>query len=146
MWHILVFAHNVLHRMLIGHAHSSQFMEWQNVGSKRLKHNTCAPNVFKKLPENQIITSFIYLTSSNFVTICYINYWDQVNSWKNSWKFCNDLLCRNKSGPSPLLNVAGYWKSSNSEACTKKLSQILANNIDNGGRGFPLRIDVRYCR
>ena len=30
--------------------------------------------------------------------------------------------------------VAVYWQSSNTEACAKKLSQILANNIDNGGR------------
>ena len=35
----------------------------------------------------------------------------------------------------PLLNVAGYWKSSNTEACVEKLSQILANNIDHGGEG-----------
>ena len=27
----------------------------------------------------------------------------------------------------------------------QKLSQILANNIDNGGRGIGLRIYVRYC-
>ena len=46
MWRILVFAHSVLHRMLIGHAHSSQFMEWQNLGIKTLKRGTCAPNVF----------------------------------------------------------------------------------------------------
>ena len=32
------------------------------------------------------------------------------------------------------------------ETCVKKLSQILANNIDNGGRGIGLRIYVRYCR
>ena len=31
---------------LIGHAHSSQFMEWQNSGITALKHATCAPNVF----------------------------------------------------------------------------------------------------
>ena len=30
-------------------------------------------------------------------------------------------------------NVAGYWKSSNTEACAQKLPQILANNIDHGG-------------
>ena len=35
----------------------------------------------------------------------------------------------------PLLNVAGYWKSSNTEACVKILSQIIANSIDNGGEG-----------
>ena len=68
--------------------------------------------------------------------ISHINYWDQVNSWKNLWKFWNGPLCRNKSGPSPLLNVAVYWQSSDTETCVKKLSQILANNIDNGGRGL----------
>ena len=36
----------------------------------------------------------------------------------------------------PLLNVAGYWKSSNTEACVKTLSQIIANSIDNGGGGL----------
>ena len=59
---------------LIGHAHSSQFMEQQNLGITTLKHAKCAPNVFKKLPENRITTDFIYLTSSNFVTISHINY------------------------------------------------------------------------
>ena len=60
-------------------------------------------------------------------------------------KFWNGSLCRNKPGPFPLLNVAAYWQSSNTEACAKKLSQILANNIDNGGKGTGLRIYVRYC-
>ena len=80
------------------------------------------------------------------MTISHINYWDQVNFWKNLWKFWNGPLCRYKSGPFLLLNVAGYWKSSNTEACAQKLSQILANNIDHGGRGIGLRIYVRYCR
>ena len=57
---------------LIGHAHSSQFPERKNLGITTLKHAKCVPNIFKKLPENQITTGFIYLTSSNFV-----------NSWKN---------------------------------------------------------------
>ena len=77
--------------------------------------------------------------------ISHINYWDQVYSWKNLWEFWNGPLCRNKSGPFPLLNVAVYWQSSDTETCAKKLSQILANNIDNGGRGIGLRIYVRYC-
>ena len=64
---------------------------------------------------------------------------------KNLWKFWNGLLCRNKSGPSPLLNVAAYWKTSNTEACAKKLSQILVGNIDNRGRVVGVRICVRYC-
>ena len=49
--------------------------------------------------KNQITTDFIYFISSNFVTISHINYWNQVNSWKNLWKFWNGPLCRNKSGP-----------------------------------------------
>ena len=51
---------------------------------------------------------------------------------------------RNKSGPFPLIKVAVYRQSSNTEACAKKLSQILANKINNGGRGIGLRIYVRY--
>ena len=47
--------------------------------------------------------------------------------------------------PSPLLRVTAYWKSSNTEACAKKLSHLLAINIDNGGRGIGLRIYVSYC-
>ena len=54
---------------LTEHAHSSQFMAWQNVGITTLKHVKCVPNIFKKVPESQITTDFIYLTSSNFVTI-----------------------------------------------------------------------------
>ena len=72
---IFQYSHSVLHRMmLIGHAHFSQFMEQQNLGITTLKHAKCAPNVFKKLPENRITTDSIYLTSSNFVTISHINY------------------------------------------------------------------------
>ena len=50
---------------LIGYAHSSQFAKWQNLGITTLKHAKCVPNVFKKLPENEITTDFIYVTSSN---------------------------------------------------------------------------------
>ena len=83
-WHILVFV-SVLHRM-IGHIHSFQLMEWQNLGITTLKYATC---VFKKLPENHTTTSFTYITSSNFVIICHLNYWDHINSWKILWKFWN---------------------------------------------------------
>ena len=69
------------------------------------------------MPENQITTDFRH----------------KVNSWKNLCKFWNDPLCTNRSGLFCLHNVAAYWKSSNTEACAKKLSQILANNIDNWG-------------
>ena len=96
------------------------------------------------MPENQITTNFIHLTSSNFVTISHINCYDQLNSWKNLWKFWNGRLYRSKSGPSPLLSVVVYWQSSNTEAWAKKLSQILANNIYNWRKGIDLRIYVRY--
>ena len=86
---------------LIGRAHSSQFIEWKNLGITTFKHAKCVPNVFKKLHEYWVTTDFIYLTSSNFVTISHINYWDQVNSWKKLWKSWNGPLCRNKSDPSP---------------------------------------------
>ena len=54
---------------LIGHVHSSQLMEWQNLGITTLKHAKYTPNVFKKLPENRRTVDLIYQTSSNFVTI-----------------------------------------------------------------------------
>ena len=131
---------------LIGHTNSSQFMEWQNLVITTLNHATCAQNVSKEMPENQITTDFICLTSSNFVSISHINYSDQVNSWKNLSKFWNDgPLCRNKLGLFPLLNVATYCRISNTEVCTKEMFQILANNIDNGERGIGFRNYVRYC-
>ena len=50
----------MLYRMtLIGIAHSSQFMEWHNLGIKTLKHALYFPNNFLKLLENQIPTNFI---------------------------------------------------------------------------------------
>ena len=78
-------------------------------------------------------------------TIFHINYWDQAFSWKNSLKFWNSPLSRNKSGPSRLLNVAAYWKNINTDACAKKLSQILVNNTDKGGRWICVRTYVSYC-
>ena len=65
----------------------------------------------------------------------HINYWDQVNSWKNLWKFLNGPLYRNKSGPFPLLNVAASWKSSNSEACAKNCLRYMQTTLIMGGGG-----------
>ena len=115
---------------LIDPARSSQFVEWHNSGTTTLTHAICTPNVFFEFPEDQVTTNFIYPISSNFVAISHINYWDQLNSWKNFWNFWNVPLCRNESGSSPQLSIALYWQSSNTEACAKKLSQILSNNID----------------
>ena len=82
--------------------------------------------------------------SSNLVpTISQINYWK--NCWKNFCKLWDGPHCKNKSGLFPLLIVAVYWQSSNTKACVKKPCQILANNIDNGGRWIALIVYVRYC-
>ena len=40
---------------------------------------------------------FLHLSSA----ISHKNYWDQLNSWKNLWKFWNGPLYRNNAGPSP---------------------------------------------
>ena len=99
------------------------------------------PKCFFKIGGKPSNYQFFYPTSSNFVTISHIDHWDQLNSWRNFWKIWNGPLFRNKSGPSPVLNVAANWRL----ACAKKLSQILENNIDDGGRGIGLKIYVRYC-
>ena len=84
-------------------------------------------------------------------TISHINYWGKVNFWKDLRKFWNGLLCRNKSGPFPLLNVAAYWNTSNPEDCAKKLFQILVNNIAHAEfmRGIVVLIGknkMTYCK
>ena len=82
----------------------------------------------------------------SLATISYINYWlrpsqllrkNYGNSGMVHFEEINQTL--------PLLNVAAYWKSSNTEACTKKLSQTLLNNIDNGGVGTWSQNLWRYC-
>ena len=107
LWHILVFT-SVLHKMTwLGHAHSSQFMEWQNLGITILKHATCTQMFFFKSPESQITTDIIYLISSNFVIISHINYWHQVNSWKNWWKFSNGPEINEVPSPYSMLQHIG---------------------------------------
>ena len=102
---------------------------------------TCNAEVISCLVELFSLTLDFYLVESSYLnclcfsTISHINVWDQVNSWKNLWKFWNGPLCRNKSGPFPLLNIAAYLQNSNAEAFAKKLSQILTNSIDNRGKG-----------
>ena len=80
--------------------------------------------------------AFLPALTRNKLLTSHRNYWDQVNSWKKIWKFWNGPLCRRKSGLFSLRNVVTYWKSSNSEACSKKRSQLIASKIDNGGGGL----------
>ena len=53
-------------------------------------------------------------------------------------------LAEINQAPSPT-QCCIYLQSSSTEASAKKLSEILADNIDNAGRGTGLRIYVRYC-
>ena len=101
----------------------------------------CSKCLFKIAGKSNNYQFYLYY----LVTISHINSLDQFNSWKNLWKFWNGLLCRNKSDTFSLINVAVYWQSSDTEACAKKLSQTLANNINNGGTGIGLRIYVWHC-
>ena len=114
-------------------------------------HNTktcyMCPKCFLKVAGKSNNYQFSLPDFHKFVAIAHINYWDQVNSWKNFWKFWNGPPCRSKSGLFPLLNVVVYWQSSNTEAFAKKLSQILAINIDHwgGGRATGPTNYVSYC-
>ena len=112
---------------------------WKNSGASKqpflywTEYNTVFPCAYCQ--EVSYFSVFHHELLNQWSTISHINYWDQVNSWKNLWKLWNGPFCRNKSGPSSLLNVTGYWKNSNTKAWFKKLSQILANNIYHGGEG-----------
>ena len=117
-----------------GSSEKQSYRKWHNLnedpGFRTLEPMTQHP---EQDPRLQHVGSRTYNAGS---TISHINYWDQVNTWKNFWKFRNSLLWRCKSGPSPLLNSTAYWKSSNTRACAKKLSQILAKTIDNKEKGL----------
>ena len=52
-----------------------------------------------------------------------------------TYNISHKLLRLGQVPPLPLLNVAAYLKSSNTEACANKL-KILANNTENEGRGL----------
>ena len=119
-------------------------MEWKNLGIRTLEHGHI-PQMFFKIPGKSNKYRF-YLPSS-------LKFCDNI-SYKLLWpsqfleKFMEILewsTLQKKIRPPSLLNAAAYWKSSNTEACANNLSQILANNIDNGGREIDFRIYVTYC-
>ena len=124
---------------------SSQFMKWQNIGITMLKHAICAPNVFLKTATKPKNYQF-YLP--NFLRFC-----DNIShKLLRSSQFLEKVLEILESftleqyiTPLPILKVAVYWKSSNTKACARKLSQIIAKNIGNRGKGISLKIYVRYC-
>ena len=129
----------------IGPADSSQLMEWDHLGITKRKHAICAPIVFWNLLQNEITTNFIDLTSSIFVAVSHITYWDQGSSLKNSGN-SGIFHCAEINPPFlPLLNVPAYWQSSNTKACANKMSQRLEIKVYNRGRGIRLGIYVSYC-
>ena len=93
MWYILVFAHSVLHRISIDHTHSCKLMEWQNLGITTLKHAACAPNSGKS-------------NNYQFFLPDFLKFCGNISHKLLRPKFWNGSLCRNKSGPFPLFNVA----------------------------------------
>ena len=127
---------------LISPAHSYQFMERQNSGITTFKHAIRFLKIAGKPNKYQF-----YLL--NFLKFC-----DNIShKLLRPTQFLEKFLVilewstlQKQIRPLPLLDVAVYWYSSNTKACAMKLSQIFANNIDNGGRAIGLRIYVRYCR
>ena len=137
---------SALHKtMLIGDARSARFMGGHNLGITTLKPVIWVPNIFLKSPENQITANFIYLIYLTFSDNILHKLLRPSQFLEKLWKFLNGELCANTSGPSTLLNVAVYCKSSNAISCAKRLPQILANNSDNEGKDVGLRIYMRYC-
>ena len=124
---------------------SSQFMKWQNLGITMLKRAICVPNVFLKTATKPKNYQF-YLP--NFLKFC-----DNISHkllrpsqfLEKVLEILESFTLEQYITPLPILKVAVYWKSSNTKACARKLSQIIANNIGNRGRGISLKIYVRYC-
>ena len=69
-------------------------------------------------------------------TISHINYWDQVNSWKNLWKFWNGPLCRNKSGPSPYSMLQYIGRVATPKLVSRNCLRYLQTTLIMGGGGL----------
>ena len=89
-------------------------------------------------------TQYRFLVTSGCLrsTISHINYWGQVNSWKNLWKFWNCLLCRNKLGSSPYSVLQHKIRVATSKLLPRN---CLRSNNDNWGNEDDLRTYVSYC-
>ena len=131
-------------RMLISHVHSSEIMEWHNLGITTLETVIYAKKCFFKIVGKPNSYQSYW---PNFITFC-----DNISHkllrpsqfLEKSMEILKWPTCRNKSGHSTLLNVAGYWKSNNTDACAKRLSHVFAKDSENMGRGAGLRIFLRY--
>ena len=106
---------------LIGHACSSQFMEWQNYVSQSLSM-LLVPQMFFK-------NCWFYLP--NFLKFCDNISHKLLRTSQLLEKIMEILECSTLhiSGPFLLLNVAAYWNCSNNEACAKNCLRYLKTTL-----------------
>ena len=121
---------SVLHRItLVGQTHSSQFMEWVNLGITALKHATCSPNAFLnifRIPNNYQF----YL--SNFLKFC-----DNISHklfrptqfLKEIMKILECPICRNKSGPSPYSMLQQIERVATSKLAPRNFLRYLQSTL-----------------
>ena len=92
-------------------------IEWHNLGITTLTCAICGANVFQKITGKP---NDYQLYLSNFVKFCDNNSRKLLRT-KEFLKILEWSTLHKKIRPLPLLNVAAYWKSSNTEAYTRKL-------------------------
>ena len=69
-------------------------------------------------------------------TISHINYLDQINSWKNLWKFWNGPICRNKSGSSPYSKLPDIGRVATPKLVSRNCLRYLQATLVMGGGGL----------
>ena len=69
-------------------------------------------------------------------TISHINCWDQVNSWKNLWKFWNGPRCRNKSSPFPYSMLQDIRRVATPKLVPRNCPRYLQTTLIMGGGGL----------
>ena len=99
-----------------------------------------------KLLENQATISFIYLTSSSFVTISYINCWEQVNSWKISGNSGMAHFAETNHAPSPYLMLQHIARVAPPKLALRNCLRYLQRALIIGRSGVSLRIFLRCFR
>ena len=71
-----------------------------------------------------------------FSTISHVNYWDQVNSWKNLWKFWNDPLCRINQAPPPYSMLQYIGRVATPKPVPRDCLRYLQTTLMMGGGGL----------